>query len=483
MFKQLRFGSGRKAAEESALLGARLQRESEMRGRIAAIDRAQAVIEFALDGTILDANANFLKTMGYRLDEVQGRHHSMFVEPGFEHTEAYQQFWAKLRRGEFDRGEYKRIDRDGQEVWLVASYSPVFGRNREILKIVKLAMDVTEEKLRNAESSGQMAAIQRVQGVIEFDMDGTILTANEIFLDLMGYTLAEMKGRHHSMFMQAGEEESDGYLEFWRNLREGRPDACVYKRIGNHGRVVWIQASYSPILDLNGRPRKVVKFATDLTGLICETESTKRTAMSVAASSAAMSRSITEIHQSMESSREATARIAATSKASELQAVGLLESMESMAKIVTLIRSIAGQIDLLALNATIEATRAGEAGKGFAVVASEVTLLSGRTSRANEEIGEKISAVQAISAKVAESVQHSLEEIERVNECVSSVAHAIEKQGSVIHEISDHATQMVSAVESILSQTRGGNGQQVTAGGHFTPARAASRARRFAVAS
>jgi methyl-accepting chemotaxis protein len=233
--------------------------------KIAAINKVQAVIEFSLDGTILNANDNFLNAMGYRLDEVQGQHHSIFVEPGFEHSNEYQEFWAKLNRGEFESQEYKRIGKNGKEIWIQASYNPVLDGEGKPLKVIKFATDVTAQKLANANFAGQINAISKSQAVIEFNMDGTIITANDNFLGAIGYELAEVQGQHHSMFVEPGVEHSREYKEFWAKLNRGEFESQEYKRIGKNGKEIWIQASYNPIMDLNGKPFKVVKFAADVT--------------------------------------------------------------------------------------------------------------------------------------------------------------------------------------------------------------------------
>ena len=234
-------------------------------GQIAAIGKAQAVIEFNMDGTVRFANDNFLKTLGYTLDEVKGKHHSMFVEPAYRESTAYREFWAKLNRGEYDAAEYKRIGKGGKEVWIQASYNPILDLNGKPFKVVKYATDVTQQKLTSADYAGQIAAISKSQAVIEFRMDGTIVTANDNFLKTLGYTLDEVKGKHHSMFVEPGYRESSDYREFWAKLNRGEYEAAEYKRIGKGGKEVWIQASYNPILDLNGKPFKVVKYAADVT--------------------------------------------------------------------------------------------------------------------------------------------------------------------------------------------------------------------------
>jgi len=246
----------------------RVRTEAELRiktldhsGQIDAISKAQAVIEFNLDGTVITANQNFLRTLGYTLDEIKGRHHSLFVEESYRHSPEYREFWARLNRGEYDAGEYKRIGKGGKEVWIQASYNPIFDGDKPF-KVVKYATDITAQKLRNADVTGQLTAINKSQAVIEFNMDGTILTANQNFLEAMGYTLDEIKGRHHSLFVEESYWQSPEYREFWARLNRGEYDAGEYKRLGKGGKEVYIRASYNPILDLNGRAYKVVKYAT-----------------------------------------------------------------------------------------------------------------------------------------------------------------------------------------------------------------------------
>jgi methyl-accepting chemotaxis protein len=452
MFKRLFSAGGRNDA--SGQLDNSESGTADLKGVVNAINRVQAMIYFSLDGTILDANENFLSVMGYTLAEIKGKHHRIFAEPAYAHSAAYREFWSKLGRGEFDRGEYKRIGKGGKEVWLLASYNPIFDKDGKNIKVVKFATDVTAEKLRNADFAGQMAALDKVQAIIEFNLDGEILNANQLFLSLMDYTLEEIKGRHHKMFVEPGEETSQAYLDFWRNLRAGKADSRVFKRLGKHGKGVWIQASYNPILDTDGRPFKIVKFASDLTGLIDNTELTQRNAASMQTATGELSSSIAEISRSMDLSRQATGKIIETATASGEQASNLVQSMRAMERIVGLIRGIAGRVNMLALNATIEAARAGEAGKGFAVVATEVKNLSDQTAKATDEISREIGSVQAISGKVADSIRATVDGVGLVNQYVSSVATAMEEQSAVTNEISDHSTQMVSAVKSILDQAR-----------------------------
>ena len=238
---------------------------SDYAGQVAAIRKSQAVIEFGMDGTILDANDNFLNALGYALEEIKGRHHSMFVEEAFRQSAEYKEFWTRLNRGEYQAAEYKRLGKGGKEVWIQASYNPILDLNGKPFKVVKYATDVTKQKQLNANYESQIAAIRKSQAVIEFGMDGTILDANDNFLNALGYALEEIKGRHHSMFVEEVFRQSAEYKEFWTRLNRGEYQAAEYKRLGKGGKGVWIQASYNPILDLNGKPFKVVKYATDVT--------------------------------------------------------------------------------------------------------------------------------------------------------------------------------------------------------------------------
>ncbi len=240
------------------------ERMQDLNGKVVAINKSQAVIEFGLDGTVLDANDNFLHTLGYSIDEIKGKHHRMFCDPSYVKSPAYRELWDKLNRGDFESGEFKRIGKGGSEVWINASYNPIFDLKGKPYKVVKFATDVTEQRVRNADYEAQITAISKSQAVIEFGMDGIVRSANENFLKTLGYSLDEIKGKHHSMFCEGSYASSREYQIFWEKLRSGEYDAGEYKRIGKGGREVWISASYNPIRDLNGKPIKVIKYASDI---------------------------------------------------------------------------------------------------------------------------------------------------------------------------------------------------------------------------
>ena len=237
----------------------------DMEAKLAALGRSQAVIEFGMDGRVQDANANFLSVLGYSLDEIHGQHHSMFMSEAERQSPAYRAFWDRLARGEYDAGQYKRIGKGGREVWIQASYNPVLDTEGKPVKVVKFATDITAEKQKAADLDGQIAAIAKSQAVIAFDLSGRVLEANTNFLDALGYTQDEIRGQHHSLFVAEEERNSPAYRTFWERLGRGEYDAGQYRRLGKGGREVWIQASYNPILDAEGRPFKVVKYATDIT--------------------------------------------------------------------------------------------------------------------------------------------------------------------------------------------------------------------------
>ncbi|NIZ90143.1 PAS domain S-box protein [Kineosporiaceae bacterium B12] len=240
-------------------------RAAEQVSKVNAIERSQAVIEFSREGRIITANKNFLDVVGYTLPEIVGKHHRIFCSEELVASAAYQDFWDRLGAGEYEAGEYKRFGRDGRELWLRATYNPVFDAEGRVERVVKFASDVTAAKIANAEFIGKVAAVDRAQAVIEFDLKGHVLTANANFLAVMGYTLAEVVGKHHRMFCDPAHAASDAYATFWEQLGAGLYCAGEFERVAKSGRAVWLQATYNPILDSEGAPLKVVKFATDVT--------------------------------------------------------------------------------------------------------------------------------------------------------------------------------------------------------------------------
>ncbi len=476
-------------------------RNAEFEGQIQAVGKAQAVIEFNLDGTIITANDNFLNALGYTLGEVQGQHHRMFVEESFRVSVEYRQFWEALNRGEYQAGEYKRIGKGGKEVWIQASYNPILDLNGKPFKVVKYATDVTEQKLRNADYEGQIQAVGKAQAVIEFNLDGTIIMANDNFLNALGYTLEEVQGQHHRMFVEESFRVSVEYRQFWEALNRGEYQAGEYKRIGKGGKEVWIQASYNPILDLNGKPFKVVKYATDITGqkarnarfesevrsfgeqlesssqvlttvsqqMAGNAEETSTQAGVVSAASEQVSKNIQTAAAGAEEMTASIGEIAKNSNeaatvAKEAVSVAgstnetiktLGESSVEIGKVIKVITSIAQQTNLLALNATIEAARAGEAGKGFAVVANEVKELAKQTAQATEDISQRIEAIQMGSEGAVEAIGKVSTIIGTINDISSTIAAAVEEQTVTTNEITRNVSE-ASRGSSEIAENIGG---------------------------
>jgi len=233
--------------------------------KVDAIMRSQAVIEFGLDGTVLTANQNFLDALGYSLDEIVGKHHRLFVDPAEADSDDYRRFWADLGAGKFQSAVYRRLAKGGREVWIQATYNPVLDKAGRPVTIIKFATDITAQANRAADHEAKIAAISRVQAVIEFDLDGVVLSANENFLQTLGYQLSDIVGQHHRMFCDPAYTRTSEYGQLWDKLRAGEYVSAEFQRFGKNGREVWIQASYNPVLDPRGKPIKVVKFATDIT--------------------------------------------------------------------------------------------------------------------------------------------------------------------------------------------------------------------------
>jgi methyl-accepting chemotaxis protein len=457
---------------------------ADLRGQVQAIGRSQAVIEFALDGTIQTANENFLKTVGYSLEEIRGQHHRLFVEPAERETAAYQRFWTQLGHGEYQSGQYRRIAKGGREVWLQASYNPIFDAVGKPIKVVKYCTEVTEQKTRAADFEGQIKAIDKSQAVIEFELNGVIRNANENFLRAVGYSIDEIRGRHHRMFVEAAYAESAEYRAFWEKLGRGDYDAGVYRRVGKGSREIWLQASYNPIFDASGRPVKVVKYASDISEQKKLTERLSRvmaeirtagteiqlSAEEISSGNASLSARVEAQAASLEETTASMMRMTETvrenaenaSQANQLalaacdhaerggkimhDAVGAMqvinESSRKIADIIGVIDAIAFQTNLLALNAAVEAARAGEQGRGFAVVASEVRSLAGRSAAAAKEIKELI---QDSVAKIGDGSRL----VEQSGKGLTDIVASVKKVTDIVGEISAASAEQASGIEQV----------------------------------
>ncbi|MBS4048831.1 MAG: PAS domain S-box protein [Alphaproteobacteria bacterium] len=386
---------------------------NDMRAQFAAINRTQAIIEFTPEGKILTANENFLSAIGYSLAEIQGQHHGMFVSPEYRASPDYKAFWAKLSRGEYDAGQYMRIAKGGREIWIQASYNPIFDKRGRAYKIVKFATDITEHKMAMANYQGQIDAIDKAQAVIEFGLDGTILTANPNFLRTMGYSLDEVKGRHHSMFAPAGVSESAEYKAFWAKLGRGEFDAGQYRRVGKGGKEVWIQASYNPIMDASGRPYKVVKYATDITA---QTQAAQMTHLAVE-----------QVQAVVEATKknDLTRRIDLAGKSGEIRAlcIGVNDLVDAMTGIISAIREASNTI----------AEASGEISTGSQDLAS-------RTESQAASIEETAASMHEITATVKQNADNA----QAANQLATVARDTAEKGGNIVRD----AVSAVSEIET-----------------------------------
>lgn len=404
------------------------EQRNEALSVLSAIESHVAVIEFSSTGEILTANTLFLAVVGYTLDEVVGSFHRIFCEPGLTESPEYQTFWQKLRQGVAQTGTFLRVNKQGQPLWLEATYFPVLNEQGRVAKIVKIASDITQKQLRLNSQDAILSALQKSMAVIEFKTDGTIISANDNFLNVMGYRLEQLTGQHHQIFC-----DSEFYQQnpnFWQELVAGQHKAGRFRRIDALGREMWLEATYNPIFDDKGQVTRVVKFASDITERVRQSERNTVIAEEVGVIASETSGIVDKGNYSLQASVQTSTQVSTDLEQASTVISRLNEQAYNIEEIVATISGLADQTNLLALNAAIEAARAGEQGRGFAVVADEVRQLAGRTSTATIEIGQvvqenreltgqvstainAVTEVAALSRQQVQEVEHIMEEIHR----------------------------------------------------------------------
>ncbi|AVY94197.1 methyl-accepting chemotaxis protein [Microvirgula curvata] len=417
------------------------QQVDEQAAIMQALDRASAIITFDPDTTVLSANANFLRTLGYRdSEEVVGRKHATFCLPEDAASPAYRQFWERLKRGESFSGRVRRKAADGRIVWLEASYNPILDPTGRVVRYMKFATDITASVDAEAVMQAKLNAIDRAMAVIEFAPDGLVRDANDNFLNVMGYRLDDIRGKHHRLFCEDEFTASAEYQAFWHNLASGKLFSGQIKRIARDGTPRWLEASYNPVFGSDGRTViSVIKFASDVTANVLQQQQeseSARFAYRVSQDTLSMSNSaVDSIRLNVDEIQKMADSIGQAGE--NVQALGARSGQ--ITSIVQTIRDIADQTNLLALNAAIEAARAGETGRGFAVVADEVRKLAERTASSTAEIGAMVSEIQQ---RTRTAVSH----MEQVQAQVGQSVSLTEATGATMNRISEGARSVVDAI-------------------------------------
>ena len=397
------------------------------------------------EGRVEWANANFLQELAYSLGEIVGRAIEDLVPAHVRQDEFQLRFKHALARGEHFAGAVRLMRGNGKEAWLRSIVQPVRSSEGRIKQFSIFSSDLTRTIESSREHENLITALMRSTALIEFDLEGHVLTANDRFLGAMGYSLAQIEGKHHRMFCEPQEYNSAEYQQFWKRLNAGEFVAARFKRVDSHGRLVWLEATYNPVLDANERLYKVVKFATVITDQV-NREQAVAEAANIAYSTSLQTddsaqRGTTVVTQAVDVMRDLAQHMQQAGEGIE----ALNAQSQVIGSIVKTISGIAEQTNLLALNAAIEAARAGEQGRGFAVVADEVRQLASRTSKATEEI---VGVVRQNQDMARDAVALMADGRAQAEQGLALAAEA----GTVIVEIQDGAQKVVSAVGQFANQ-------------------------------
>lgn len=410
-----------------------------------SLDEEMLALYLDAQGRIDSVNANFEKEMLYRADQLRGRPLLALIPEHVRNLDFHHRVRHALERGEHLAGVIRLKRGNGEEAWLRSILQPLRDSQGKVQRFSIYASDLTRTIETSREHENLISALQRSTAVIEFNLNGEVLTANQRFLDSMGYSLTQIQGKHHRIFCDASEANSPQYQRFWEQLRRGEFATGRFRRLDSHGREVWLEASYNPITDAHDNLYKVVKFATVITDQV-----NREAAIAEAANIAFETSKGTDdsakngasvVQQMLDTMRELSSRMQEAAQGIE----ALDKQSQLIGAIVKNISSIADQTNLLALNAAIEAARAGEQGRGFAVVADEVRQLASRTSSATEEITQVVGQNQQLAERAVELIDRGKTQAELGLELSAQA-------GQVITEIQDGAKLVVNAVERFATQ-------------------------------